>query len=43
MTAERPHIILVMTDQQRFDTINALGATHMDTPNLDRLVRGSEF
>jgi len=35
----RPHIFLVMTDQQRFDTIRALGAGHMDTPNLDRLVR----
>ncbi|WDR03976.1 sulfatase-like hydrolase/transferase [Devosia algicola] len=36
--AKRPHIFLVITDQQRFDTINALGASHMDTPNLDRLV-----
>ncbi len=34
-----PHIILVMTDQQRFDTICALGASHMETPNLDRLAR----
>lgn len=39
MSATRPHIILVMTDQQRFDTIKALDAGHMDTPNLDRLVR----
>ena len=39
MTERRPHIVLVMTDQQRFDTIRALGAGHMDTPNLDRLVR----
>ncbi|HVW91476.1 MAG TPA: sulfatase-like hydrolase/transferase [Devosia sp.] len=38
-TPARPHIFLVMTDQQRFDTIRALGAAHMDTPNLDRLVR----
>jgi arylsulfatase len=40
MTASlpRPHIFLVMTDQQRFDTIRALGAGHMQTPNLDRLV-----
>jgi arylsulfatase A-like enzyme len=37
--ASRPHIFLVMTDQQRFDTIRALGAGHMRTPNLDRLVR----
>ena len=28
-----------MTDQQRFDTIAALGFPYMDTPNLDRLVR----
>ncbi len=28
-----------MTDQQRFDTIAALGNTHIYTPNLDRLVR----
>lgn len=39
MSTTRPHIVLVMTDQQRFDTIKALGAGHMDTPNLDRLVR----
>jgi arylsulfatase len=36
---DRPHIVLVMTDQQRFDTIRALGADHMHTPTLDRLVR----
>jgi choline-sulfatase len=28
-----------MTDQQRFDTIAALGNKHIYTPNLDRLVR----
>lgn len=39
MTQSRPHIVLIMTDQQRFDTIRALGAGHMETPNLDRLVR----
>ncbi len=39
MAARRPHIVLVMTDQQRFDTIRALGAGHMHTPTLDRLVR----
>src|SRR5690606_11372854 len=27
-----------ITDQQRFDTINALGFPYADTPNLDRLV-----
>ena len=28
-----------MTDQQRFDTIAALGNSHIHTPNMDRLVR----
>lgn len=39
MPTTRPHIILIITDQQRYDTIAALGFPHMDTPNLDRLVR----
>lgn len=38
MSTPRPNIIFIITDQQRFDTIRALGADHMDTPNLDRLV-----
>lgn len=29
---------MILTDQQRMDTIQALGASHMDTPNIDRLV-----
>ncbi|MEV6227934.1 sulfatase-like hydrolase/transferase [Saccharopolyspora shandongensis] len=36
---DRPNIVLIMTDQQRFDTIAALGHSHVDTPNLDSLVR----
>lgn len=35
----QPNIIFIITDQQRFDTIAALGHEHVDTPNLDRLVR----
>ncbi len=39
-----PNIILFITDQQRADTINALGAPWMITPNLDRLVKeGTSF
>lgn len=38
MPESRPNIILIMTDQQRFDSIRALGFPYMDTPNLDRLV-----
>lgn len=34
-----PNILFVMTDQQRFDTIAALGHAPARTPNLDRLVR----
>jgi choline-sulfatase len=40
----RPNILFVMTDQQRFDTIAALGHRPAVTPNLDRLVqRGVAF
>jgi arylsulfatase len=34
---KRPNIILIMTDQQRYDSIRALGAEYMITPQLDRL------
>lgn len=39
MADSRPNIIFIITDQQRYDTINALGYDYMDTPHLDRLVR----
>jgi arylsulfatase len=40
----QPNVVFVMTDQQRFDTIAALGYEHALTPNLDRLVReGTAF
>src|SRR6185312_14576962 len=35
----RPDILFIMTDQQRFDTIGAIGNSHIYTPNMDRLVR----
>jgi len=35
--AARPNIIFINTDQQRYDTIAALGFPYMNTPNLDRL------
>ena len=34
----RPNILWYCTDQQRFDTIAALGNQHINTPNLDRFV-----
>lgn len=37
--SERPHIILIMTDQQRWDTLAAWGDDHMITPHMDRLAK----
>ena len=39
MSFQQPNIILIMTDQQRSDTINAWGHDHMVTPAQDRLAR----
>src|SRR4029077_16096347 len=39
MPHTRPAILFIMTDQQRFDTIAAIGNSHIYTPNMDRLVR----
>ena len=39
-----PNILWICTDQQRHDTIAALGNPHIRTPNIDRLVRaGAAF
>ena len=38
MRGSRPNILWICTDQQRYDTIGALGNPHVDTPNIDRLV-----
>ena len=41
---DRPNIILIITDQQRYDTIRALGYPHCITPNLDNLIhQGTTF
>ncbi len=40
----RPNIVFLLADDQRFDTIHALGNREIHTPNLDRLVRrGTSF
>jgi len=40
----KPNVLLIVTDDQRPDTIAALGNGVIDTPNLDRLVkRGTTF
>ena len=44
MSDEQPNVLFIMTDQQRFDTIAALGNETIHTPNFDRLVaRGVSF
>ncbi|MHC4720996.1 MAG: sulfatase-like hydrolase/transferase [Planctomycetota bacterium] len=41
---KRPNILFLFTDDQRFDTIRALGNKEIITPNMDRLVhRGTTF
>src|SRR5688572_27462424 len=40
----RPNILLLFSDDQRADTIAALANSHIQTPNLDQLVRrGTSF
>ncbi len=39
MPDARPNIILIITDQQRYDTVRALGFPWVDTPHLDCLAR----
>lgn len=39
MACDRPNILLLFTDQQRYDTIAALGNDLIKTPALDRLCR----
>ncbi len=44
MPDRRPNVLMIVTDQQRADTIHALGNEMIRTPNLDRLVReGTAF
>ena len=36
----KPNVLFIFTDDQRFDTLSALGNSEIETPNLDRLVAG---
>ena len=36
-STDRPNILLICTDQQRWDALHAAGNEHIETPNLDRL------
>lgn len=37
--SDLPNILWICTDQQRYDTIAALGNPHVSTPNIDELTR----
>ena len=42
--SKKPNILFIVTDDQRFDTIHALGNKEIITPNLDKLTkRGISF
>ena len=43
-SGDRPNILFIMTDQQRWDCVGANGNSLIKTPNLDRLAeRGANF
>jgi len=37
MSSDRPNILILFTDQQRYDTLGCMGNPYIVTPNLDRL------
>ena len=39
MTAERPNILVICTDQQRYDAVGCYGNPHIQTPTIDGLAR----
>jgi len=44
MAEQRPNVLFLFTDDQRFDTIAALGSDRVRTPHMDDLVRrGTSF
>ncbi|WP_222429989.1 sulfatase-like hydrolase/transferase [Paenibacillus cremeus] len=44
MPAKKPNVVFFFTDDQRFDTIHALGNGEIQTPTMDRLVKnGTAF
>ena len=40
MPTKPPNVLFILSDDQRFDTIGALGNPHIHTPNLDALAHG---
>ncbi|MGI8908037.1 MAG: sulfatase family protein [Candidatus Sumerlaeaceae bacterium] len=42
-TKERPNIVLIISDDHRWDCIGAAGNPHVKTPNLDQLARDGVY
>lgn len=43
-TAQKPNLLFIITDQQRYDAMSIAGNTVLKTPNMDRLAaRGARF
>jgi len=40
LAAKKPNILFLFADDQRKDAVAAFGNPHIETPNIDRLVRG---
>ena len=44
MSAEKPHVLILMTDQQRADCMSGAGHAQLETPHMDRLAaEGTHF
>lgn len=35
--AQRPNVVFILTDDQRWDALSCMGNSHLQTPNIDRL------
>ncbi|MFI3248946.1 MAG: sulfatase-like hydrolase/transferase, partial [Rikenellaceae bacterium] len=42
-SSERPNIIFILTDDQRYDLLNFTGNPHIQTPNLEQLAKDGVF
>ena len=42
-TGQKKNILVIMTDQQRYDALSIAGNTVLQTPNLDRLARSGAY
>lgn len=42
-TSDKPNLLFIMTDQQRYDALGIAGNTVLQTPNLDRLAKQGAY